>query len=203
MEQRIRALWDRKDFAGAVTAALQGYGPEILGVLTAVARREEDAREAFAQFGEDLWKGIAGFEWRSSFRTWAYGIAHNALVRLRMSENKRANRHVPLSQAWEATQMPEEVRERTRPYLRTDVKDEFTKLRASLDPDDQIVLILRLDKRMSWLDIAEIVGDEAARADAQALKRESARLRKRYEKLKDEIRDRAIALGLLDDEPKG
>lgn len=183
-----------------MTAALQGYGPEILGVLTAVARREEDAREAFAQFSEDLWKGIAGFEWRSSFRTWAYGIAHHALVRVRTSEHKRANRHVPLSEAWEATQMPEEARERTLPYLRTDVKDEFTKLREALDPDDQLVLILRLDKQMSWLEIAGIVGDEEARADAAALRRESARLRKRYQLLRKEIRDRATALGLLDEE---
>jgi RNA polymerase sigma-70 factor (ECF subfamily) len=197
LEQGIRSAWQSGDLSGAITLALRGYGPEILGVLTAVSKSEEDAREAFAQFSEDLWKGIAGFEWRSSFRTWAYGIAHNASLRTRSGKHRRVGRNVPLSETSIVSELAVEVRDRTLPYLRTEVKDEFTRLRESLEPDDQLLLILRVDKQMSWDEIAGIVSDDTARANEAALRKKSAQLRKRFQILKEHIRERARAMGLL------
>jgi RNA polymerase sigma-70 factor, ECF subfamily len=200
LEEQIRVLWDASNISGAITLALRSFGPEILGVLVAVNRNEEDAHEAFAQFCEDLWKGADGFEWRCSFRTWAYGIAHNASVRMRNrnSKHRMGDHNVPLSESPEISVLAAEVRERTLPYLRTEVKDKFARLREELEPDDQLLLILRVDKEMAWDEIAGILGDDATRASQAAMKKKSAVLRKRFQHLKEQIRARARELGLID-----
>lgn len=202
LEAEIRRLWEASDMAGAVTSALRGYGPEILGVLLAVTRSEDDAHEAFAQFSEDLWKGIEAFAWRSSFRTWAYSIAHHASVRVRSATHRRAGRNVPISQTSVASHIAAEVRERTLPYLKTDVKDKFAQLREELAPDDQLLLILRVDKQMAWGEIVGILDGEGADKSEQALKRRAATLRKRFQLLKEQIRARAVAMGLIEDETR-
>jgi RNA polymerase sigma-70 factor (ECF subfamily) len=198
LEQEIRALWDQNNISGAITLALRGFGPEILGVLMAVNRNEEDAHEAFAQFSEDLWKGADGFEWRCSFRTWAYGIAHNASVRMRSSKHRKGDHNLPLSESSEISALAAEVREATLPYLRTEVKDEFARLREELDPDDQLLLILRVDREMAWDEIAGILSDDATRANKPVMKKKSALLRKRFQLVKEQIRERAGERGLID-----
>ena len=69
---------DSGELAAAATAAIRGYGPEILGYLAAVLRDDDAAAEAFSRFAEDLWKGLPGFRRKSSMRTWAYRVAWNA-----------------------------------------------------------------------------------------------------------------------------
>ena len=62
------------------------------------------------------------------------------------------------------------------------------------DPDDQSLLVLRLDRKMRWEDIAHIfLGGEP---DAAAVTRESARLRKRFAQVKSVLREKAQAAGL-------
>src|SRR5205814_9424100 len=91
------------------------------------------------------------------------------------------------------------ARSRTQPWLRTDVKDRFRALRESLDPDDRALLILRVDRALSWQDIARVtLGDEAV--DEVGQQREVARLTNRFRLLKEESRRRAQEAGLLDGE---
>ena len=83
LEQRIRRHHERGELKEAATAAIEGFGPEILGFLKAVVRDERLAGEVFAQFCEDLWTGLAGFRWETRFRTWGYTLARNAWHRQR------------------------------------------------------------------------------------------------------------------------
>ena len=53
-----------------------------------------------------------------------------------------------------------------------------------LPVNDRTLLILRVDRRMSWLEIAEILGEDP---DPAALKRRSVALRKRFERLKESL----------------
>ena len=85
------------------------------------------------------------------------------------------------------------VRTVTRPYLRTEVKSELTRLRESLDPEDQLLLILRLDKDLAWRDIALVFADGDADADLERL---AATLRKRFQSVKDRLRQMARKSGL-------
>ena len=54
LEAEIRGLCDAEDWGQAATIALKGYGPEVLGYLSAMSRTETDAAEVFSIFCEDL-----------------------------------------------------------------------------------------------------------------------------------------------------
>ncbi len=196
VEAGIREKWTRGDLQGAATDALRAYGPELLGLLHALTRDESLASEAFSLFSEDLWKGIAGFQWRASMRTWLYALARHACTRVLASPHLRPRRNVPLSESPLVSKLVDEVRDRTLPHLRTEVKTEVALLREALSAEDQLLLILRVDRQMPWKDVARVVLGEDA--DEAALNKTSALLRKRFQLLKDELREKAKARGLLD-----
>jgi hypothetical protein len=60
-------------------------------------------------------------------------------------------------------------------------------LRMALEPDDQIILTLRVDRARSWRDIAAVMAGEGA-PDTE-IARKSALLRKRFERLNARLRD--------------
>jgi len=74
--------------------------------------------------------------------------------------------------------------------MRTETRTRLSMLRDSLDPDDRTLLILRVDRRMPWRDIAEVLTDPAEPAP---LERRAAALRKRFERLKLELREQLLA----------
>ena len=86
------------------------------------------------------------------------------------------------------------VRSRTAPWLRTEVKDKVALLRASLSEEQRELLVLRVDRDLSWEEIALILDETGEPVKA------TARLRKRFQTIKDELRERARAEGLLDEE---
>lgn len=82
-------------------------------------------------------------------------------------------------------------------YLRSDVMDRFAKLRAELDHDEQILLLLRVEKEMSWPELAEVLSGQEP-LDEQELRSRAAALRQRFKRLKDKIRKIASEEGLLE-----
>jgi RNA polymerase sigma-70 factor (ECF subfamily) len=92
LEAEIRRRTTAEDFAGAADVALRGYGREIYELLAALHRRDDDAGEVFSLFAEGMWRGLPSFNWRSSFRTWAYAVAHKASLRFRRDARRRAAR---------------------------------------------------------------------------------------------------------------
>lgn len=191
----MRGLCEVHQHTQAATAAIEGYGPEVLGFLLNILGTEEAAEEAFSLFSENLWRGLPRFQWRASLRTWAYTVARHAAYRVREAQ-RGAERHVPLSDS-PVREMAQRVRTTTMPYQRTAVKNEITRLRESLPEDDRVLLVLRLDRQLPWEEIAEVMLGEESPARA-VLTRESARLRKRFQLLKDKLREQAVASGLLD-----
>ena len=128
-------------------------------------------------------------------RTWLYTLARHARARLERSPHRRAARRASTSALSDAEA---EVRSRTRPWLRTEVKDRFSALRDELPEDDRSLLVLRVDRRMGWDDIARVLGGDES-ADDEGRRRVAARLRKRYSLLKERLRRRALEAGLLDE----
>lgn len=181
----VRASVERGDVAGATTRVVQDLGPEILGYLMAMTRREIEAHDAFAQFCEDVWRGLAGFRGESSLRTWCYVLARNAVRRQWGGAPERHGPHVSPSQAPEVQALAERARTATAEYLRTETKSRFAALRERLEPDDRTLLILRVDRRMAWRDIAAVLGEPP---EPRGLERRAAALRKRFERLKLELR---------------
>jgi RNA polymerase sigma-70 factor (ECF subfamily) len=193
IEGEIRRLCDASDHDGAVTAALRSYGPEIFGFLVALHRDEEDAAEVFSQVSEKIWKGLPKFQWGSSFRTWAYVVARNTSYRYRKNA-RRARGNVPLSVVSAADQLVARVRTETKSFLKTEQKDKLAAVRETLTPEEQTLLILRIDRGLQWDELARVMMDDEESVTDDALKKEAARLRKRFQLLKEKlsaIRDKA------------
>jgi RNA polymerase sigma-70 factor (ECF subfamily) len=188
LEARLSALLDKRDFARAATALIRGYGPEVLGFLAGIQRDADEAGDLFAEVCEDLWRGLPRFARRSSLRTWFYALARNAAYDRLEARRRVRRRQVPLSAAPEVSRMQARVRERTLSYLKSEARSRLAELRATLPVDDQTLLILRLDKKLEWGEIARVMGGEL---DDGELGRESARLRKRYQLAKDRLRELA------------
>lgn len=192
LEAELGALIRAKQLDKAATRALKSYGPELYGFLVSFLGSEADAAEVFSQVGEDLWKGLPSFGLGCSVRTWLYVLARHAAARFRRSAWNRRTGDSRLES------LVELARTRTQPWLQTAVKDRFRALRDALDPDDRSLLVLRVDRKLSWEEVARVtLGLEAP--DDDCLTRETDRLRKRYQLLKDELRHRAREAGLVDD----
>ncbi len=194
-EEEVRALWDQGDFDGAATATIRGYGDEVFSFLIARMRAEDVAADVFAQACEDLWKSMPSFEWRCSMRSWIYRLARSAAARHGRSPANRRDRRVALSQV---SELADQVRSRTLMHLRSEVKDEFRRLREELDAEEQTLLILRVDRDLPWNEISTIMS-EGEVDDAAELSKVSARLRQRFQKLKQRLRILAQERGLLRD----
>jgi RNA polymerase sigma-70 factor (ECF subfamily) len=188
LEPRILALLDAGDLSGSATEALRGYGPQILGYLTAVMRDEDDAHDVFSQFAEDLWRGLPGFRRESSVRTWAFRLAWHAASRYARDPYRK--RHRPILTT-EASKIAEQVRSTMSTYAPGGRADRLLKLRESLDKEEQTLLILRVDKAMPWEDVAEVL-----RADGEPAT--PAALRKRFERLKEKLGRLAREQGLIE-----
>jgi RNA polymerase sigma-70 factor (ECF subfamily) len=196
LEGQIRGYCDAQQWGPAATAALRGYGPEVLGYLSAMCRTETDAAEVFSSFCEDMWKGLPRFRWQSSFRTWAYTLARHALYRLGRDPQRRRERNMALPDSPEVLELAEQVRTTTMIHLRTEIKNKFTALREQLEPDDRTLLILRVDRKLAWNEIAAIMAD-ADEPTPEQLKRGAATLRKRFERAKERLRKLAADQRLI------
>jgi len=187
----LRRLLDQRDLTGAASLALETYGAEVYGFL--VNELHGDAADVFSAVSERFWRGLGAFEGRCSVRTWLYVLARNAASEWRKSPRNRRDLHTGIS---ELDAIVTRVRTHTEPWRRSEVKDQIRALRDALPDEDRMLLILRVDRELEWDDVARVMLDVEAREAAIA--RESARLRKRFQLIKDELRDRARAAGILD-----
>lgn len=196
VDAAVRAACDDGDHAVATRRALEAYGPELLGYLVALTHDAALAEDAFSLLCERLWRGLARFRWESSLRTWVYVLARNAL---RTLQRKPAHRRRPAPVSDSIVQeVAAELRSTTAIYLKTETKDAVARLRRQLDPLDQDILMLRLGRRMSWLDIARVLHEaHAHELDEVSLKREAARLRKRFQRSKEALEALVREAGLV------
>jgi RNA polymerase sigma-70 factor (ECF subfamily) len=185
VEREIASMLERGDLAGAASATLAAYGPGIVGYLDALLRDGGDAAEVYAIFNLDLWRSLRGFRRACAMKTWAYKLARNAAMRFLKRPERRRVRRLRTS---EAANLAAAARSTTSSAQREARRDGLRQLRAGLEPDEQTLLVLRLDRGMAWKEIAEILA-----ADGEAL--DEAALRKRFERLKIRLRALARASG--------
>ena len=193
VEAELATLIVQRAMERVATRALEEYGDEVYGFLVNRLGSEHEAAEVYAQVGEDLWKGLPTFSCKCSIRTWLYVLARHAASRFRRSPWAHRGRRTGDSALDEAIARP---RSGTAPWLRTEVKDRFAALREALDEDDRTLLVLRVDRAMAWHDIALVMLDDDE-PDDQLIKRETNRLMKRFQLLKDELRAKAKELGIV------
>ena len=186
VEAHVQELLASGDLRGAATAAIQGFGPKVLGYLRSILRDDNDAADAFSHFAEDLWRGIGSYRGEAAFKTWAYKLAWCAAMHVRSDTYRRLGRRL---ESGEASKLALDVR--TRSVVRDEIQRRgLDKLRATLTPEEQTLLFLRLDQQLEWNEVAVVLS-----GDGEVV--EAATVRKRYERLKTDlarlVRDQGLA----------
>ncbi len=187
LEKEVRALLDAGDRPAAATEAIQQLGPAVLRYLRSILRDEDDAADAFSVFAENVWRGLDTWRGEGSLRAWSFRLAWNAAMNLRTEAWRRRGRRFLTG---EASALAEEIR--TRSHVKVErQRHALDTLRESLDPEDVSLLTLRIDQRLPWAEIAEILAAVGERA-------EPAALMKRFERLKGRLARMAKDQGLIE-----
>lgn len=185
---QILAALESCDYVAATSAAVAAYGAGVQRFLGARLRSETESDDAFSLWLERLHFGWARFRHESSPRTFAYGIAKNVVFEVGRANRRHAQRNIPLSQAKGLDDLAVGARSSTSPFCRTGPKAKLQALFGRLDAEEQAMLALRKD--MKWGQVARLMATakSGGSIDEQTLKRESARLRKRYQMAKSKLR---------------
>lgn len=186
LEAELRHLHESKDYRGLATKAMREYGGELFRFVRASICNDQDVADVNSELWEDIWTGLPNFQWRASFRTWAYTLARHACTRhLRHPSRKKLR---PLSDA-DLSRLENHLRTSIW-YLQDGTRSKLLALRERLKPDERALIFLRVDRNMSWKEIA-LVMEQEGRPESEVA------LRKQYSRLKDQIREMAKREGLL------
>lgn len=182
---------------------LRGYGKEVLTYISLMQREDDDAAEVFAHFAEGVWRSAAQFRDHSSVRTWAYAIARRASLHHRRDKQRRERRFTAFADHPALAALEARVRTETLTYLRTERMTKLAALRASLPEQERELLMLRVDRRLAWQDLARVLAEEGELDSEVELKKRAARLRKQFQALKERLRAAAKHEGLLEPDNEG
>lgn len=194
IEQLVREACEQGDTERAAKLALEQYGREVLGYLIARVG-EQRGNDVFSELLEDFWRGLPGFAWRSSLRSWIYTLARHALSRNLRGGQRR--REAPLGSSDALSVVVERIRTETAAYLKTPVKTRLQELRERLSDDEQTLLILRIDRDLSWRELAAVMSAAGESASEEDLEKSSTKLRQRFQTAKKKLRALAEQEGLL------
>ncbi len=192
-EAHILRHLDSGDARSATAALLGLYGAEVYGYVCSLAKNRDQADEAFARASEQALSNIAKFRRESSLRTWFYAIARHATLRELSGAARRRGERISLVQ----DELAAAVRTATLAWQDTQVKDRIAELREALTSEERELLALRVDRQLSWQEIAAICSVQVEGGAAPDLKKAAARCRKQFERAKDKLRELARAAGLI------
>ena len=189
VETEVRRLCDAGDTRAAVTITIRDLGPEVVGFLVVLTRDHNDAGEIFADVCVRIWKSLATFRWQCTLRTWLYVLARRAFSAHRRERVQWRERHIRISEVPEIDELITRVSTTALARLRGEPQTRAQRLREQLSPDEQTLLTLRVDRGLEWREIARVLADASDDEPTDdALGREAAALRKRFERLKERLR---------------
>ena len=183
LEGLVREALARGEVDAAASRAVDALGPAMLGYLRAL-HDADDAEDVFQQWAEDLWRGLPAFRGDAPLRAWAYRLAWHASCRFRRERWRNVRTRLPTSAA---SRLAQSVA-RSTPRQAGDERLEL--LRAELDPEDRTLLLLRLDRELSWDEVAAVLAEEGSPASTEVL-------RKRFQRLKERLGRLAREKGLI------
>jgi RNA polymerase sigma-70 factor (ECF subfamily) len=199
IERQVRSCLQAHDPRAAAARALENLGPDVLRFMSARLADRAQAEEGYLQFSEDVWVGLPAFRWESSLRAWMFVLARSAATRV--SRKRRREVELPPGFA-NLPQLREHVRSTTARYLRLDIKDRMREIRQRLDEDDQTLLILRIDRKLEWDDLAVVMNEMPSDAQERDIEDAVSRVQTRFRTAKKRLRGLVEAEGLLPRRPE-
>jgi RNA polymerase sigma-70 factor (ECF subfamily) len=187
-ENALRTLLQSRDYDAALTLTIRAYGPELLGWMDAQLKDSSQAREAFTWFAEDLWNSMRAFRGECTVRTWAYAVARNSVNRYRQRGRGGSFEAVVLSAISRASVLMVSPVTPDSSLAKEHQLGLIERLRGELTEDDQTLLTLRIDKGLNWREVAIVMQYAGQLPSDEVLLREEARLRKRFQLVKERLR---------------
>ena len=186
LDRELRVMLADGEVERATELAIRRYGPELVGWLRSIISIEADAQDAFSRMSEELWRSLQRFDGRCSIRTWCYMLARHAAAHVRSrprNEREVLVSHIPsvlgaVTHVWSTTKGGAQQ-----------AADVYAAIRAELGEEDQTLLVLRVDRNLSWREIAHVLCGEDA--DDGVVERKAATLRKQFERVKERLRELA------------
>lgn len=194
-EQALHEAREQGDLQRIATLLLERYSAQIARFLSVRLRSRALAEEAFSQFAEDLWRGLPAFRWSAPVHVWLWVLARNAASRVCTAAYRKHERLVEDDHAF--AQAGERARTETARFLRTATKQRMRELRSRLSDSEQTLLLLRVDRALSFEELAVVMGEASVDASEAELARASARVRTRFQSVKQRLRALAEQAGLL------
>jgi RNA polymerase sigma-70 factor (ECF subfamily) len=185
VEAEAERAFTEGDLQLATTVLIRGHGPQVVGYLLGLLGNEQDASDAFAEFCADLWKTLGSFRRECSFQAWCFLVARHAAARLREKTEVQRKRTRPLTTE-DISQLGGHVfRSSTagRERRLSEAELRLQQIRGTLREDEQTLLFLRVDRGLSWRDIARVLADRDGSPPSEAA------LRKRFERLKQKLQE--------------
>jgi RNA polymerase sigma-70 factor (ECF subfamily) len=203
IEKQIKEACQAADYKTAASVFLQHYRNDIYNFLLGRLYNDTDAADVLSEFQENFLRGLPGFQWRCTLRSWAYRLARNAACRYVNDPHRKPERNLPLSQHIRFAEPIARPRSETEKYRRTEIKNRMRKIiREQLSDDEQMLFTLRVNRKLSWRELAVIMSDEDVTLDKTEIDRWSTLLRQRFTKLKAKLEVKLKELarddGLLD-----
>jgi RNA polymerase sigma-70 factor, ECF subfamily len=164
----VRSLIRKGEPQAAARQALYAYGPELFGFLIGVLDDVELARHVYADFGQRVGTEIEAFRWRCTLRTWLYSLARREL-----RDRRLRRRRAPVALRSVSDPAVSLSVSRRRPELTSAI----SAIRRALTEEDREILILHVDRRFEWEELATTGLDEDA--SRSELASESRRLQAR------------------------
>jgi RNA polymerase sigma-70 factor (ECF subfamily) len=185
---------DARPGADSIELELEAYRRELTAYCYRMLGSGFEAEDAVQEAMVRAWKGIDGFEGRSSMRSWLYRIATNVCLDMLRGSQRRAQ-PMDLSSPWSAdTPLPQPIPEsewvspiaddRVLPTnadpaelatMRDSVRLAFVAALQHLPPKQRAVLILREVLRWQAAEVAELLESSVASVNS-ALQRAKATL---------------------------
>ncbi len=192
LEQRIRESLASQDNHGAAQLACGAYGAEILGWLCAVLMDNESAHATYNAFLAELATELWTYRGDYPLRIWMYGLARKLAMR-NVRPASRVDSPIGASVGPTRSQDNEGGRAETPAEISATA---LARMREVLEPEERMILVLRVDRQMSWEDVARVMENPPTPG---TLRECATRLRRYFHRTRDRLRDLASRQGLLPD----
>ncbi len=139
--------------AAAFDLLYRRHYDRVYRYVRASLAHDEEAADVAQQVFVQVWRSLGRFEGRSSFATWLFRIAHNAVV------DAQRGRRAALS--WERLPADEHPTDASGPEeqaIHRENADRLSRALGRLDGEKRALLMLRFAGQLSVAEIAAVVG---------------------------------------------
>ena len=188
VDRLARVAWLNGDYDKAVTLVLEAHGSEVQAYVAAVSQPAL-AADIYGQVALELWSEIERFEWRCALKTYLFTLARHAVARIHKLARRAKRRERRFHELYWSERCAPTSGNQEPAYLRADAQARLRTLRKQLPPLERQLLELRIDRGLSFKDMALIVYPKESQRSTSDQVRLASRLRKRFQQTKSKLRD--------------